>query len=209
MDEQKQQIMQEVTKKLTELNEMEQIAHFLKSNVNEFLYKEKTYRVHSPKALEKDECNHERMKRYLEMLKDPNYKFRKEWIELYKEKGIDIVRMELNSRNAYLEEQDLLLRLGKTEDVKDIETLKKRIIGLRADQSQIFMEKEDLLKYCIEKQLEDFVRFYLLYLLLEVKTVDTWTRVFKSYAEFQACDDDLLLGRAAQVLAAIVYNASL
>lgn len=209
MDENKQQIMEEVNKKLIELTEMEQMESFLKSNVNEFQYKEQIYRVHKPKAYEKDEANKERMKKYLKMLQDPDYKFRKEWVSLYKTKDIDIDKMESNSRNSYVEEKELLRRLGKTEDVKDVVTLKKRILELREEQQQIFIEKEDLLKYCIEKQLEDFIRFYLLYLLLEVKNGDTWERVFKSYAEFESFDDDLLLGRAAQVLAVIVYNANL
>lgn len=207
--EDKQEIMQEVATKLAELTEMQNMEAYLKSNVNEFQYKDKTYRVHKPKAVEKDEANKERMKRYIEMLKDPMYIFRKQLIELLKAKGVDVLRMEQDARNAYVTEKDMLKRLAKSEDPKDIETFKTRIVELRDQQQQLFLEKEEHLKYCIEKQLEDFVRFYLIYLLLEVKNGDNWERVFKSYPEFEATEDDLLLGRAAQVLAVIVYNENL
>lgn len=209
MDNDKEVIMEEVNKKLAELTEMEQMESFLKSNVNEFLYKENTYRVHKPTSVEKDLINKERMKKYVEYLKDPIYMFRKQLIDLLKSKGVDIVRMEQDSRQAYLQEKDMLRRLAKTDIATDIETLKLRINELRDQQDQLFVEKEELLKYCIEKQLEDFVRFYVLYVVLEVKNGDIWDKVYKSYEDFQNSDDNLLLGRAAQVLAAIVYNESL
>lgn len=209
MDENKQAIMADVTKKMAQLSEMEQMSEFLKSNVHEFLYKEKTYRVHKPSSIEKDEINKERMKKYIAFLQDDAYIFRKQLVALLKKKAIDIPKMEEEAHKIYVQEQALHKRLAKTEIEADLEPLKKKIEELREKANEIFVQKEEFLRYCIEKQLEDFVRFYILYVVLEVKNGETWERVYKTYAEFEAADEDLLLGRAAQVLAVLVYNDNL
>lgn len=209
MDETKQAIMEDVTRKMAQLQDMEQMTDFLKSNVQEFRYKEATYRVHKPNAVEKDALAKERMKKYISFLQDDAYMFRKQLVDLLKKKGVDISKMEQDAKQLYLKEQELHRKLAKTEIEKDVEALKKTIQEFREKASDIFVQKEEYLKYCIEKQLEDFVRFYLLYLVLEVKNGEAWERVYKAYEEFEAADDDLLLGRAAQVLAVIIYHDKL
>ena len=205
----KEEIMVDVNEKLKELNEMERTAELLKSNVNEFIVGETTYKVHKPTAREKDELNKERMKKYIEFLNDSSYLFRDQLAQLLKKKGVDIAAMEKESLRIHANEKELLKRLAKITIKQDVEALKEQIIQVRLESQELFLKKEDYLRYCIEKQLEDFVRFYVLYQVLEIKNGETWEKAYKSYEDFQKADDDLLLGRAAQVLSYMIYNDGL
>jgi len=205
----KEQITAEMTKKLSELQQLEETQDLLRSNINEFVFKEQTYRVHRPVAWEKDQCNKERMKKYIEFLQDPKYLFKKQLIVLLADKGVNIMAMEKDAQKLFNEEKEFLKRLAQTTMEPDLTNLKKDIEEVRTLQQENFIERENLLKYCIETQLEDFCRFYLLYLVLEVKKGDTWEKVYKSYEDFQNADDDIMLGRAAQVLAFLIYHDTL
>ena len=204
--ETREELAKDIANKLAELYTLEQTSEILKDNRNEFTYNEKYYRVHRPVAWEKDLCNNERMKKYVEFLKDPSYVFRKQLIILLANKGYDVNAIEDYLKRLGNQERDLLKRLAQTELEPDVSNLKKEIREIRLLQQDVFMEKEERLKYCIEKQLEDFVRCYLLYLVLEVKNGEKWERHYKSYEDFQNADEDILLGRAAQVLGYLVYN---
>lgn len=206
MENNKEALMKDVNQKLAEINEMEQMESNLKDNANEFIYKDKVYRVHRPVSFEKDLINKERMKKYVEFLQDPSYMFRKQLVDLLKTKGVDIVQMEYKGQKLYAQEKELLIKLAKTSIKQEIDAHKADIEAVRYEAQQLFLEKEEFLKYCIEKQLEDFVRFYLLYTVLEVKNGEAWERVYKSYDEFEKSDDDLMLGRATQILTGLVYN---
>ena len=206
MEPQNEEMIRDVAKKLSELSEMERTADLLHNNNHEFLYKENTYRIHRPLAWEKDEINKERMKKYIEFLSDPAYLFKKQLIELLKKKNIDISKMDNDTQRLNNKEKELLKQLAVATIKQDVDILKQEIQDVRIEIQTIFYDKEELLKYCIEKQLEDFVRFYLLYMVLEIKKEDKWERTYKNFDEFQKSDDDLLLGRAAQVLGALVFN---
>ena len=95
--------------------------------------------------------------------------------------------------------------MNRTQDPADIETLEVSIEEIRHKQQEFFFEKEELLKYCIEKQLDDFVKFYLIYLLLEIKNEDKWERVYKSFNEFMEAPDDMLQAKATQIFITMVY----
>lgn len=207
--ETKEQLTELMTKKLAELKALEETQDFLRDNINEFMFKEKLYRVHRPVAWEKDQVNKERMKQYIDFLQDDKYLFRKQLIVLLLDKGVDVIAMEKDAQKMFNEEKELLKRLAQTTMEPDISTFKKQIEDIRLLQQENFIERDSLLKYCIETQLEDFCRFYLLYLVLEVKNGEEWQKVYKTYEDFQKSDDDLMLGRAAQVLAFIIYHDSL
>ena len=188
---------------------MDLLEQYLKDNVNEFVFQDKHYKVHKPTILEKEVANKERMKKYFDMLKDPSYMFRKALVALYRTKNIDIDGMDLEVKNLFLNEKGLLKRLGGTEDPADIDLLEKEIINIRNQQQEIFIQKEELLKYCIEKQLEDFLKFYLIYLVLEVKNGENWEKVYKSFDEFMKSNDDILQAKAAQVFAVMIYHENI
>jgi hypothetical protein len=201
--------IKKLTEKLQELQDEATTSNLVKNNVNEFMYKDKVYRVHLPVAFEKDLLTKERMKKYIEFLKDPMYMFRNQLISLLKTKGVDILKMEREIEKLYGKEKELLKRLAISEEKDDITTLKSAISDLRYETQQIYFERDEYLKFCIEKQLEDAVRLYLVYLVLEVKNGETWEKAYKTYDEFEKSDDDIMLGRAAQILSVLVYNDKL
>ena len=209
MDENQQKLMTEVAIKIKELNEMDVLEQLLKDNINEFMFEEKHYRVRKPTPIEKEVANKERMKKYFEMLKDPVYMFRKQLVTLYLAKNISIDKMDMENKNLYLNEQNLLKKLATAQTPKDIEGLEKEIEDLRQQQNEIFVQKDELLKYCIEQQLDDFLKFYLIYLVLEVKNGDNWEKVYKSYDEFMASPDEILQAKAAQTLSLMIYHEKL
>jgi len=209
MDDEQKKIMDEVTHKMQELNEMDSLEQFLKDNVNEFVFMDKHYRVRKPNPIEKEAANKERMKKYFIMLKDPAYMFRKQLISLYLTKNVDIEALEQDTKNSFAIEQNLLKRLALTENPSDINLLETEIESCRQKQQNLFIEKEELLKYCIEKQLDDFLKFYLIFQVLEIETSGQWTRVYKTYEEFMASPDEMLQAKAAQVFAVLIYHDSL
>jgi hypothetical protein len=167
---------------------------------------DKIYRVRKPNSLEKEVANKERMKKYFTMLKDADYMFRKDLEKLYKTKNVDLTAMDREAKNLFVSEQNLLKRLGVSSDPSDIKLLEEEIETLRSQQQEIFVEKEELLKYCIEKQLDDFLKMFLIYLVLEVKEGDKWEKVYKSFDEFMTSTDELLQGKAAQVFAVMIFH---
>lgn len=204
-DEQKL-AMETVAKRLRELNDLDMLEQYLSNNVNEFTMNDKIYRVRKPNSLEKEVANKERMKKYFTMLKDADYMFRKDLEKLYKTKNVDLTAMDRETKNLFVSEQNLLKRLGVSSDPSDIKLLEEEIETLRSQQQEIFVEKEELLKYCIEKQLDDFLKMFLIYLVLEVKEGDKWEKVYKSFDEFMTSTDELLQGKAAQVFAVMIFH---
>ena len=209
MDEDRNQIAQDVATKLKELNEMDVLEQYLQNNVNEFMFQEKIYKVHKPNSIEKEQANKERMIRYFSMLKDYNYMFRKDLVKLYNSRGLDVDNFDREIKKQALKENKLLKQLNGTTDVKDIEVLEKEIEALRIKQQELALEKDELMKYCIEQQLEDFLKMYLIYMVLEVKNGEVWDKVYKSFDDFMKSPDDLLQAKAAQVFAVMLYHEAI
>jgi hypothetical protein len=209
MDENRVQMAEDLVKKLRELNEIDSLEQLLKDNSNEFVYQDKHYRVRKPVPPEKEEANKERMKKYIEMLRSPDYIFRKELVALYKTKGINLDAMDQEIKDLALKERQYYIRLNDNQDPKDIEFLEKEIVTGQQRQQEIFLEKEELLKYCIEKQLDDFLKFYLVYLVLEIKDGDKWKKVYSSFKEYMESPEELLQARATQVFRLIISDENI
>jgi hypothetical protein len=209
MDDDRQQLAQEVAIKIKELSELDYLEHMLKNNVGEFTYNEKVYRVHKPNTLEKEQANKERMIRYFSMLKDSNYMFRKDLVKLYNSRGLDIESFDRQVQGLVSKENEFLKQLNNTTIPKDIDVLEKEIEIIRVKQQELIIEKSELMKYCIEQQLEDFLKMYLIYVILEVKNGEVWDKVYKSYDEFLKSPDDILQAKAAQVFAVILYHETI
>lgn len=206
MDKVKEELAQEVATKLKELNEVDFLEQLLKDNSSEFIWKEKHYRVRQQTIYDKEDEHKQKMIKYLVMLRDPNYVFKKELLELYKTKNIDIDLMEKQIKQIVLKVHELYKRLNLVTTPKDIQFLEKEITTLEKQQQELFIEKEQLLEFCIETQLDDFVKMYRIFQVLEVKTDETWQKVYKSFDEFKNDTDDILQAKAAQMVAVMVHN---
>jgi len=192
MDEKRNVIAKEAMKALTEIEDTVRMEELIKDNKIEFVVEDKTYRVRKPIFIETQEVDSVRRKKYLEYVKDETYLFRKQWIEQYKSKGIDILSMEKKVRDLQADINNYLLMLAKSVEPREIDQLKKDILRLRDEQLTVSMEVTDLLSHSIENQMLIFVNSYITYLVLEKKENDIWIKVYDIYDNFMKAEDKVI-----------------
>jgi len=183
-----------------------QFENIIKDNKIEFQIEDKVYRVRKINSLEEQELEKNRRIRYTSLVLDNTYLFKKEWVGKYLEKGIDIIKKEKKIRANQYEIETLLLKLAKTADPKNIDVLTKSIDKLKNEQFEISIELTNLLQYCVETQLSNFVISYTAYLVLEEKNNENWNRVFKSFEEFDKSENNTLIGKALYYVNFLIYG---
>jgi len=196
----------EALKAMQELEDSVRLENIVKDNRIEFKSGDKTFRVRKPTLEEQQEIDDVRRKKYLELVRDDSYLFKKQWIETYKKKGIDIGKMETDIKRIEDEIKRLLLRLAKTTDKKGIGELKDQILKARDEQFSLSIEKTDLLSYSIEEQTFIHAKSYTAYLILERKEKDKWVKQFKDFGEYQKLDDPDLIGKLFYYYDVLIYS---
>jgi len=208
-NEQKKEKVQVANEALKALQEWEQslkAENLIKDNTIKFKVKDVDYRVRLPDSDEQQILEEQQRRKYLELVKDDSFLFRKQWIEQYKKKGIDIDKMEQEIKTLDSEIKKLLLKLAQTQDKKGIKELKEDINKLRDKQYQIVIEKTNLLGYSIEDQLQIHVNSYTAFLVLEKKVENKWIKCFEKYEDFMNCKDVELINQTFGFLNYLVYN---
>ena len=202
----KEEIQRELLKTITELEKTSEIEHLLKDNTIVYRVNDIDYRVRKTNYADQLDIEKYRRKKYFELVSDDNMMFKKQWVEKYKGKGIDIKKMEDDISRLQAEIDSLLLRLATTTSQPDIDTLKKDITGLKGEQIAISVEKTDLLSYSIEDQLQINVNSYYTYVVLEKKENDKWIRVFAEYPDFLKSSNSELINKSFYYVNYIIYN---
>jgi len=202
----KQDIAKKQLKVISDIEDSIKTESIVKDNKIQFKSGEKTYRVRKLNFPERNEIQEVRRTHYLKLIKADDMLFRKQWVALYKEKDIDINKMEDDIKRKQEEIKSLLLRLVKVQDIKSIQTLKEDISRLRSEQYDIVIEKTDLLKFCIEDQLLLHVNTYTTYLCLERQEGDKWIRNFETFDEFEKCTDADLMPKAFEYISVLIYG---
>lgn len=196
----------EALKAMQELEDSVRLENIVKDNKIEFKSGDKAFRVRKPNLEEQQEIDDVRRKKYLELVRDDSFLFKKQWIETYKKKGIDIDKIETDMKLKEDETRKLLLRLAKTTDKKGIGELKDQILKLRDEQYALSIEKTDLLSYSIEDQTYIHAKSYTAYLILDVKKEDKWIKHFKDFEEFQKSEDQDLIGKLFYYYDVLIYS---
>ena len=196
----------EALKAMQELEDSVRLENIVKDNRIEFKSGDRTFRVRKSTLEEQQEIDDVRRKKYLELVRDDSYLFKKQWIETYKKKGIDIDKMETDMKRIEDETRRLLLRLAKTTDKKGIGELKEQILKSRDEQYLLSIEKTDLLGYSIEDQTYIYAKSYTAYLILERKEKDKWVKHFKDFEEYQKLDDPDLIGKLFYYYDVLIYS---
>jgi len=209
----KEQAKQEASKELAEniikLEEDMQMKEVVKDNKLVFEANSKIYRIRKLNHAENLELNKFRRKKYLELINDDDMLFRKQWIEKYRKKGIDIEKMEKEMNSIQTDIEKLMVRLATTNEKQDIEKLRTEIIDLRLKQASISNEKTNLLSYSIEDKLTIDVNSYYTYLALEIqKDKDKWEKAFSTYENLLNSQDDMLLNKAFYHANFLIYQVS-
>ena len=103
----KEVLSKELSQKLKQLNDKEQLEGLIKDNKIPFEIKGIKYRVHKPTQAEGLEVSKARTKKYIEFLKDDTYMIREQLIDLYKGKGVDIKQLEEDIKEIGLKIEDI------------------------------------------------------------------------------------------------------
>ena len=185
----KSELAKSALKALSEIEETVKMEDIIKDNKIEFAVEDKIYRVRKPERIEKSEIEQARRKEYLKMISDDTYLFKKQWIEKYKAKGINIEEKETKIKLLYAEVEKALLRLAVVVEPKDIDLLKKEVEKLRDEMHSISIEVTNLLSYSIEEQLLLHTTSYTTYLVFEIKSGEQWKRVFSAYDDLLKAED--------------------
>ena len=202
----KQVLAKEALKVINELEDTVRMENVIKDNKIEFKVKDKVFRVRKPNLTEQQDANKFRRKRYIELVNDDSFLFRKQWIKKYKTKGIDIEKMDAEIHQKQKEMETILLRLAKLDNVKEIEKIKKDVEKLRDEQYAISIEKTDFLAYSIEDQLLISINSYITYLVLEHKDKEKWIKHFESYKKFEESEEKELLNKAYYYINHLIYS---
>lgn len=196
----------EVLKAMQELEDSVRLEDIIKDNKIEFKSGDKTFRVRRVNLEEQQEVDDIRRKKYLELVRDDSYLFKKQWIETYKKKGIDIDKIETDMKRIEDEVRRLLLRMAKMTDKKGIGEIKDQILKSRDELYVLSIEKTDLLSYSIEDQTFIHAKSYTAYLILERKDEDKWLKHFKDFEEFQKTEDQDLIGKLFYYYDVLIYS---
>ncbi len=220
MEEKKELNKVEIAKRLLKtINEMDmgsEVERKIKDNKIIFKIAGKIYRVRRPTYDEQMKSEKFRRTKYIELINDKSMLFRKQWNKKYKEKGIDLDKMDVDVATLQNKIESIMLRLAKTQNEKDVKKLRDEILDLRTEQATISVEKTDLLSYSIEDQLMIAVNSYYAYLLLEKPAKDIreyedgkWDRVFDKYEDFTTSQETDLINKTYRYVSDLIYTTTI
>ena len=213
----KREIAQRLMKSLNEIDMGSEVERKIKDNKIVFKVAGKLYRVRRPTYEEQMKSEKFRRTKYIELVNDKSMLFRKQWTAKYKEKGIDLNKMDVDVATLQNKIESIMLRLAKTQNEGDVKKLRDEILDLRTEQTMISVEKTDLLSYSIEDQLMIAVNSYYAYLLLEKPETDEkvteedgkWVRVFGKYEEFTTSQETELINKTYRYVSDLIYTTSI
>ena len=215
----KREIAEKLLKTINELDMGSAVERKIKDNKIIFKVAGKIYRVRRPTYQEQMDSEKFRRTKYVELVNDKSMLFKKQWVKKYKEKGIDLDKMDIDVIALQNKVEGIMLRLAKSQNDKDVKKLRDEIVELRTKQAMLSVEKTDLLSYSIEDQLMIAVNSYYAYLLLEKpaeineddKEVEDgkWIRVFDKYEDFTISQDSDLITKTYRYVSDLIYTPSI
>ncbi len=211
----KREIAEKLLKTINELDMGSAVERKIKDNKIIFKVAGKIYRVRRPTYQEQMDSEKFRRTKYVELVNDKSMLFKKQWVKKYKEKGIDLDKMDIDVIALQNKVEGIMLRLAKSQNDKDVKKLRDEIVELRTKQAMISVEKTDLLSYSIEDQLMIAVTSYYAYLLLEKPEEaendeeGKWIRVFDKYEDFTVSQDSDLITNTYRYVSDLIYTPSI
>ena len=195
---------------LAVLDELSQLESLVVDNKIEFKIDDEEYRIRKLLPIEREELRKARMKKYYELVKDPNMKSREELIAFHKEHGNDIGKID--KEMIYLKRQleEISIKLTKSKDnLTAKKSLTETLVDLRTKFINLSNKRVDLLQYCIEEELNFFCNDYLTWLVLEKKIDDNYERVFESFDDFMKCDNEKLVNISTVYATHLIFRDTL
>jgi len=188
MAEENKKELEEFQNKVNEFIKKETVENIVKDNKVEFVHDEIKYRINKATFEQKMEMTSKRIKKYTELLRDPDQLLERDLIELYKKRGIDIKDMENKLSTLEKEKTSILIKLGEAlkenKEEPILENLRDEAAKIIGRQQHIDIEKSLLLQNSIETQLNLYTYTYLAYLVTEKFVNDVWIKGWNTYDEF-------------------------
>lgn len=186
-------------KTLEEINQAE-VENLLQNNVIEFKVGEDLYRITKPTFAQNQETAKFKIKKFNELLRDPDLYFQADLKERLKSKNIDIDKMQEKFLNLEIEKKSYQFKLGKMLAEKasetDLNELREQIKDLEEKQNEISAEKNSYLEFSLENQLVIYLYAFITALITEKKIGENWERVWKSYEDLERCESPELVRKA-------------
>lgn len=149
---------------------------------------EKEYSIRIPTAKEQYEARLEKSREYNKLLRDENYLTKAELIDLYKQRGQDIVSYEIKIKELKEVLNKELLELAKImnkeEKQKKILELTIKIENLKQDINDLLTKETKLFENCIENLSVLKEHYSLISSCIEVKEGNEYKKVYSSIEEF-------------------------
>ncbi len=205
----KEEEAQKMVSDYKEKYELDIMAELIKNNKAEFEHEGKKYMVSQLSLGEKDELNSLRVKKFGQLMQDTDILCEKDLIRIYKERGIDIVKLDDDIKKLESEYLNIQIKLGEALAKKSgdaiLKTYENQLSELDKKIQTLKMQKVVLLECSLENQIVNYVYEILTFLSLDVFEDEKWVRTFKNMEEFKACKDDVLITKAAR-LAVLFHN---
>ena len=147
-----------------------------------------TYRVRKTTFQEKQDANHWRMKKYIEFLRDKECLLEKDLRVLYKERGIDIIKLEKEINELTVQQRTLLFDLGKAikenKPKIELDKYKEEVSNILLSIQGLSLEKQQLLEFSLENRVIMEVYSFMIWKISEKKVGDKWESIWSTYEDF-------------------------
>lgn len=167
----------------------------IKDNKIYFKYEGKEFRCKMPYQRDISNAHLEQNKLFLKLIESDVFITKKQLIVKLREKqGIDIDLLEEKKKDIQKELQNVYLDLAITDNASKIEEYKNKIKEIENRHLELFIEIEEYLSPCLEKQKEKNYIEYLTWACTEFKNpdiIEQWDRAWLEFKNFGDTDSKL------------------
>lgn len=158
----------------------------IKDNKIYFKYEGKEYRCKMPSQKNISDAHLEQNKLFLKLLDSDLFITKKQLIIKLKEKqNIDLIALEEEKLKIQKELQGVYLELAITDNASKIEEYKLKIKEIERKHLELFIEIEEYLSPCLEKQKEKNYLEFLTWSCTESRNSDDWKPVWLEFSNFE------------------------
>lgn len=186
----------DIVKEMNEMLNLTEIAELIQNNEKIFEVDNITYRIKKPSYKQRQEVYKKKIEKYTELLKDERYLLEKDLREIYKKRGVDIDKLDMELKNKMKKRDDLMIRLGGAlklgQPENELKILENEIKELNLEIQEKSIEKSGLLEISLEQQLAIFVYTYFVFVLAEKKEGDNFIKLWNNYNEYEEGNQELI-----------------
>lgn len=172
------------------------IENMLQKKEMEFDFDNVRYKVAQPTFDQKQEANKERVKKYMELLKDPTFLMEEDLIKLYAARGINVKQLDIDTQALEKKREDIMVQLGEAikndKPDSDLLVFKTEIEALNTELQTLAMKKIMYLESSVESQVMIHTYTYFGFLCTMKKDGENWVRAFNSMEEYKSIPSDLM-----------------